>query len=135
MKIIAILLSLMFALQSCSLTQHKSEEVLEPPALDDTDGIYKTYDANALDGFITEEEDALEEEIVESSNPDEDKDINWMEEIGVALAVGLVISLICWLDIEAAKDSGEYQSRDPTINPYNSTVPSNEYNGCFVFDF
>jgi len=136
MKTIAILLSLMFALQSCSLTQYKSEGVLEPPVWSDTDGIYKTYDANALDGFIPEKEGALDEEVVESSNPDEDKDINWVEEIGVALAVGLAISLICWLDAEAVKDASEYQySLDPTADPYESTLSSNNYSGCFVFDF
>jgi len=138
MKTIAILLSLMFALQSCSLTQYKSEDVLEPPVWSDTDDLYKTYDANALEDFIPEE-DELEQVIEVNDNSDEYKDINWMEEIGmplaVGIAVGLAISLLCWLDAEAAKDSAEYQSRDPTINPYSSTPPRYEYRGCFVFDF
>jgi len=41
MKTIAILLSLMFALQSCSLTHHKSQEVLEPPVIDEESDPYK----------------------------------------------------------------------------------------------
>jgi len=135
MKTIAILLSLMFALQSCSLTHHKSKEVPEPPVLDESDNLYRTYDANALEDFIPEENE-LEQVVEVNDNSDEYKDINWMEVIGEVMVAGIVIYILCRLDTEAAKDSREYQyPLDPTIDPYESTLPSNEYSGCFVFDF
>ena len=133
MKTTAILLSLMFALQSCSLTHHKSQEVQEPPALDEAYDLYKTYEENALEGFYPDIEKEPEEVSEVSETPDKDAEINWFETIVLGVVVGAVIGFLCRLDAEG--ESGYSYPQDPTLNPYEVTIPNHNYRGCFVFDF
>jgi hypothetical protein len=127
MKTTVTLLSLMFALQSCSLTHHKSQEVLEPPALDEDYDLYKTYGENALEGFYPDIENEPEEVSEVSENLDKDADINLLEAFAIGVVVGVMVYLLCELEAEA------YQ--DPTSNPNEMTMPNHNYRGCFVFDF
>jgi len=128
MKTIAILLSLMFALQSCSLTHHKSQEVLEPPALDEVYDLYKTYEENALEGFFPDIENEPEGVSEVSENPDKDVDINWLEAFAIGVVAGAIIYLLCELEAEA--ESGYQYPQDSTM-----TLRNNNYHGCFVFNF
>ena len=133
MKTTVILLSLMLALQSCSLTHHKSQEVLEPPALDEDYDLYKTYEENSLEGFYPDIENEPEEVSEVSENLDKDADINLLDAFAIGVVVGAIVYLLCRLDAEG--ESGYSYPQDPTLNPYEVTLSSNDYNGCFVFDF
>ena len=116
MKTTVILLSLMFALQSCSLTHHKSQEVLEPPALDEDYDLYKTYEENSLEGFYPYIENVPEEVSEVSENLDKDADINLLDAFAIGVVVGAIVYLLCRLDAEG--ESGYSYPQDPTLNPY-----------------